>query len=112
MSSTTQAVSSVHFHDHAIPAPVPVHVKSFGVVSFTFDKMPITQQPIYIVLSIDQSASMNMTSQDGTTRMSIVKLTACNILRWIADNHTKHGTTVLVRIVGFDDRINYITIRY
>lgn len=81
----------------------------FGVLTYKTPMFPISNDTWFIVLLIDQSASMSLCSSDGTMRMMAAKLTAINILRWMADNHTKYNTKVFVVIAGFDDKINAIT---
>ena len=105
--------SNMSFHDPSILLPVPVPHESeslqFGVVTFTIGEIPITTDTLALFISIDQSASMEMVSSDGTTRIASAKHFAKNLLRFVADINAKHGSNVFVCITGFDDQINPIT---
>jgi uncharacterized protein YegL len=78
---------------------------SFGIVRIRTVQTQITDSPIALFFSVDDSGSMSDTCADGRTKMQHIKHTLCNILYLLAEEEANHGLVISVAMESFDSTV-------
>lgn len=106
--------AGIEFHDVQCEPPIKLFTYSdlnpelyFGIFKLNIrNEIPITQQHIHILFTIDCSGSMQDMCADGRTKMSHILHTLENMVRLF---HTYSNINVSIHINAFDSKIYEIT---
>jgi len=98
LSKTTECI------DHVVPQSQPQF--QFGVFHLELASVEITNQPIFILFTVDRSASMSDKDKYYNSKMHYVRNVLDNALQFIAKNSS--SVTVFVRIDTFDEEVENV----
>lgn len=92
-------------HDDDIPLPVSLFKEddysSFGILDILVDSAPLSQQPLFLLFTIDRTGSMEEVNQNMISKINQVKQTLKNTIRYL----TKQDMTIYICVHVFNDTV-------
>ena len=83
---------SIDFHSDIVKMPIEIfelegekeEKEKFGIISLQLEKTEIIKNPIFILFSIDNTASMSETCKRGFSKLHYLKQTFKNMIEFLA----------------------------
>lgn len=100
--------SELLIHSNDVETPVKVFDaddgSDFGIINIKLKSIPITQQPIFLLFTIDRTGSMNECNRKMIRKIDQVKQTFKNVLRYLSSQ----AIQVYICVNAFNDTVETI----
>lgn len=99
--------TSLDFHSGIIPENLFITLaenESFGVLTIKAAQVPIAQNPVFILFTVDRTDSMSETDRHGYSKMHYVKETFKKMIEFIS----KKDASIYVRIHAFNISVEVV----
>jgi uncharacterized protein YegL len=103
---------SIDFHSDLVKMPIEIFngrgegkKEKFGIISLKLEKTEIIKNPIFILFSIDNTASMSETCKGGFSKLHYLKQTFKNMIEFLA---TIENAEIYIKVHSFNRIVNVI----
>jgi hypothetical protein len=100
---------SIDFHGDLVKMPLEIFneggEEKFGIISLQLEKIEIIKNPIFILFSIDNTASMSETCKRGFSKLHYLKQTFKNMIEFLA---TIENAEIYIKVHSFNRMVNVI----
>ena len=101
----------IDFHSDMIEMPIEIfngigeEKEKFGIISLQLEKTEIIKNPIFILFSIDNTASMSETCKRGFSKLHYLKQTFKNMIEFLA---TIENAEIYIKVHSFNRVVNVV----
>jgi len=96
---------NIHNHSNTIPFQMLKSDEHFGILTIKMAKTKITNQPLFLLFTIDITGSMQSTDQHNCTKLDYVKQTFTNMVYYLS----QQDATIYIRVHSFNTDV-YVTV--